>query len=235
VQAGRRFRGLTVALAATALFALPAGAHATPQFRINGTLAGTAKQNVVQFGTLKLHNALYGEWTCKVLAGVAIWNESEEGFASVQGFQPYLCSASKCPGEAFVTTGGHPELIEEENPETKKIVYKATRGSTSLPWPAETVSEAGTRLVIGKMHIVLECPSEALEVQFSMGPLTPLIVNGAKNGLNASHLLFEGEGGKTGYLEPCPVLGVVETTDCRLYFSGELTTLGTEQELVTAE
>ena len=64
--------------------------------------------------------------------------------------------------------------------------------------------------------------------------LEPRIVNGSKNGLKPSHLEFEGSGGKTGHLiTPDICGGTCEQAD--LFLSGSLTTLGTSQQLITAE
>jgi hypothetical protein len=204
-----------------------AAASATPQFSINGALAGAAKQNVVQYGTLALDSTFLGEWKCRVIAGGPVWNEAGNGFASVEAWRPYDCSAPSCPGPAYVRTEEGPEPIEES---TEK--YRPLRRPSTLPWPAETVApEAGvSRLKIRKIKFFLQCPAEAVEVGFSGGPLEPLIVNGTKNGLSPSRVVFEGKGGKTGSL---PGIGV-GSDEVELFLSGELATLGMGQELVTA-
>ena len=144
-----------------------------------------------------------------------------------------MCAASECPGEAFVTPEHEVELNEKINAKSEKE-FTAKRGDTSLPWPAETLTEEGrSRLNIRKMRLSLVCPAQAIEIPFS-GNLEPLIVNGLKNGLSPSHLRFEGEGGKTSWLDaPCDTCLGGEPD--RLYLSGELTTIGTSEELVTAE
>jgi hypothetical protein len=231
-------QGLAAALTVAAFLAAPAVAPATPQFRINGTLAGAAKQNVVQYGTLTLENAFVGEWKCSVLAGLPVWNEGGNGFASVEGLRTYNCSSASCPGAAVVTAENPVELVEKENSK-KEIEYSAKRGFSTLPWPAEAVApQAGvSRLKISKMKLYLDCPAEAPELEYT-GSLEPLIANGAKNGMNPSHLAFEGKGGKTGSLictpvgpPPCGSLG----EGGELFVSGELTTLGAKEELITAE
>jgi hypothetical protein len=224
--------GLAPLVVVAVLSVIPTVAQATPQFRINGNLVGTAHQHIVQYGTLTLKSGFSGEWKCKVIAGAAIWNEGGNGFASLEAWQPYLCSASECPGEAFVTTEMGPELIEKINAQSEKE-YSAKRRNPSLPWPAETFTEEGrSRLNMRKMRLVLNCPQENLAVPFT-GNLEPLIVNGLQNGLSPSHLVFEGQGGKTGFLG-----GACNFLECEafnLYASGELTTLGTSQQLITAE
>jgi hypothetical protein len=210
--------------------AAPAVASATPLWRMNGVLAGTTKKDVIQFGTLTLHNALLGEWKCSVLAGMRVWNEGGNGLASVESWNPYDCSSASCPGAAFVTAEEAVKLEETTNAKGE-IEYSAKRGLSTLPWPAETVApEAGvSRLAIRKIGMILECPAQAVATKFS-GILEPRIVNGIQNGLSPSHVLFEGEGGKTGWLNyPCGDCGY------NLFLSGELTTLGTMgQELITA-
>jgi hypothetical protein len=232
-------QGLAGALTVVVLLAAPAAASAAPQFEMNGIIVGTATRNVVASGTLTLESNLIGELKCRVIAGLAIWNEGGQGLASLEAWQPYDCSAAtECPGEAVVTPEHRPELIEEENSKSEKK-YSAKRGGSSLPWPAEAIApEAGkSRLNIRKIRLNLQCPAEGLAAAF-LGNLEPLIVNGTKNGLSPSHLLFEGKGGKTGFLsagacleEPSRCYG--EGGEPTLYLSGELTTLGTSEELMT--
>ena len=80
--------------------------------------------------------------------------------------------------------------------------------------------------------------AQGLVVAYS-GNLEPLLVTGIKNGLSPSHLVFEGKGGRTGYLSSGACLE--EPPVCygeggsELYVSGELTTIGMSEELVTAE
>jgi hypothetical protein len=64
----KRGMGLMPVLAIAALVVMPAVAEATPQFQINGDLAGTAHQHVVQYGTLTLKSGQVGEWKCRVIA-----------------------------------------------------------------------------------------------------------------------------------------------------------------------
>jgi len=236
----KRAVGLMPVLAIAALVLMPAVAQATPQFRINGFLAGATKQSVVQFGTLTLDNKLLGEFKCKVIAGVEAWNESEKGIAAVEAWEPFNCSSTECLGPVWITAESPPELIE------KKGVYEPQRWSRyvpskgasrpNLPWPAELItSEAGrTALNMRKMKLWIICPREGLEVPFT-GNVEPRVQNGVKNGLFPSHLVFEGKGGYTSFLTSPDIEGGAETENSELFFSGELTTLGTSQELVTAE
>jgi hypothetical protein len=231
MQPRRRLRILTGGLAVAALLWLPAAASATPQWLSNGRLVGTEKQGVVQFGTLTLGNSFVGEWKCGVLEGVPVWNEGGNGFASVDGWRTYNCSAASCPGAAVVTAENPVELINEGSEK-----YKPLRRPSTLPWPAETVApEVGVaRLKVSKIKLFLDCPAEAVEIGFS-GSLEPQIVNGTKNGLSPSHLDFEGKGGKTGSLI-CTPLGPPPcgSEGGELFVSGDLTMLGTGQQLITA-
>jgi hypothetical protein len=216
------------------LLAAPAVASASPRWFINDTLAGPVMQNVVAVGSLTLDFPFVGEWKCGVLAGVPVRNEGGNGLASVESWSQYDCSTASCPGAAYVTTEAPVELLEKEiiKGSEKEVEYSAKRAPRSLPWPAETAApEAGvSRLAISRIGVTLECPAEAYAVKF-VGGLEPRIVNGAKNGLNPSHLVFEGKGGKTGSLECANGL----CDEVGLFLSGELTILGTREELITAE
>jgi len=205
-----------------------------PEFQINGVLAGAAKQNLVVIGALTLHTKLLGEFKCKILAGGQIWNEGGQGVAAFDAWEPFLCSAPECKGQSLVSVEQAVELIEGGT--TEKPTYTPKRGSTSLPWPTEAIiPEAGTtRLNIRKMRLVLVCPEEGVEIPFT-GNLEPRVVNGAGNGLFPTHLLFEGEGGKTSFLSSPFLLCDELPKDCELFASGELTMLGTSQQLITAE
>jgi len=232
--AGRWLRAVATVVTVAIVFAAPAVASATPQWWMNGALAGTTKQNAVQLGTLTMNQINFGEWKCSVLAGVRVWNEGGNGLASVESWVPYDCSSTSCSSGAYVTAELPVELIEKINPKTSEREYEAQRGAKTLPWPAQTAApEAGVpQLAIHKIRLTLECPGEAFQPKFS-GNLEPRIVNGAGNGMSPSHVLFEGKGGKTGSLgwDGCS-LGCEGT---QLSVSGQLTTLGTKQELITTE
>jgi hypothetical protein len=63
------------------------------------------------------------------------------------------------------------------------------------------------------------------------GTLTPILVNGTKNGLKPSHLTFEGKGGTTGSLIVPQFF-----TEREVFVSGEMKILGSAtQQLITAE
>jgi hypothetical protein len=224
-------QGLVIALTVAILFVAPAVASATPQFRINGVLAGPATHNVVAVGSLTMNNKLFGEWKCKVLAGLMVENESEKGVATVESWEPFNCTAQDCPGSVTFRGESSPKL--EEVAKGEKPL--AARGSLSVPWQAELMTdEVGkTALRMRTMRLWLTCPSETFEPQFA-GYIEPRLVNGIGNGLSPTHLLFEGKGGHTSWLNGT-WLGGTETEETKLFFSGELTILGTTQELITAQ
>jgi hypothetical protein len=226
-------------VAALAAFSVtPALAQATPQFHINGVRVGASKQNVVQLGTITMKSPFWGELKCNVLVGAAVGNESEKGVASVDGWEAWGCHATELRGKTFITAETPVNLIEPV-----KGPPEAKRGERTLPWPAQTVTtpEATTALKIGDteklplepVKFVVNAPEELFEVPYE-GTLEPRIVNGTKNGLKPSHLEFEGEGGKTGFLKSPAIFGGKEP-QADLFIKGELTLLGTGQQLVTAE
>jgi hypothetical protein len=170
-----------------------------------------------------------------------VWNESEKGLTAVEGWEPYLCSSAPingkggCAGQSFVTAEGAVELIEETIGSERH--WKAKRGLRTMPWPGELfeTTEKTISLNMRKIKIYLDCPAEGLEVPYE-GNLEPKVINGVKNGLNPSKLLFEGQGGKTNYLVTCDI-GCVENEEIELFVSGELTMLGTDVagvQLITA-
>jgi hypothetical protein len=236
---------LTASLVVAALLSLPAVASATPQWLSNGRLvgsgglAGIEKQGVVQFGTLALQSKVFGEFKCKIIAGAPVWNASEKGLNAVEGWEPYLCNSAPingkggCVGQSVVTTEEGVGLIVEGTSE--KPVYKPLRGKRTLPWTGELfeTTEKTTSLNVHKIKIYLDCPAEGLEVPYE-GNLEPKVINGVKNGMSPSKLVFEGEGGKTSYLVTCVLHGCLEDPESRLFVSGELTMLGTSQQLITA-
>jgi hypothetical protein len=235
VLARKRFQVLMVVLAAAGALALPAGAHATPRWFVNGMLSGPARHNVTAYGTLTMDNKLYGVWKCDTLAGLTAGNETEKGVATVEAWKPFNCSTPECRHPRVVTERP-PELIERENSK-KEVEYPPPPPPVqSLPWPAELItSQTGKpALKMRKMRITLVCEEEGFELPFT-GYLEPPIVNGAKNGMNPSHIVFEGKGGLTSYLVSPYIEGGLETENSELFFSGELTTLGTGEELITAE
>ena len=81
----KRLLSLLAAASVAVILATPAVAQATPQFQINGNLAGTAHQ---QYGALTLKSALFGEWKCRVLTGLAAWNEGGKGSPGSKPFSP---------------------------------------------------------------------------------------------------------------------------------------------------
>ena len=230
------FAGLAPLVAAATLFAAPAAAQ-TPQFKVNGVLAGLTKINVTEFGKLTFTNSFIGEFKCPILAGAPVWNEGELGHVALEGWQPYLCTTKaggavkECPN-AYVTAEDAVELHTEENTKTKKIEYSVGHGKTNLPWYGE-LEEPEPGLVKEKLSnvvLLMNCPNQGLELSFT-GTLEPTIVNGKKNGLFPGHLTFEGQGGKTGLLRAF----VLPEAEEPLYVSGELAEVGTGEQLINTE
>jgi hypothetical protein len=225
-------QGLATALTVAMLFAAPAVASATPRFRINGVFAGVSEQKVIALGTLAMDNKLFGEWKCRVIAGLAVWNGTEKGLAEVETWEPFGCSTKECPGAGSVTTEEAPRLLEKRNAKGE-TEYSAERRKSSVPWPAETLTGVGPQLNIRKMRLIFHCPAEQFESVYT-GNIEPRIVNGIGNGLSPSHLLFEGKGGHTSWLNGT-WLGGAETEETQLFVSGELTILGNAEQLITAD
>jgi hypothetical protein len=255
----KRLQGLVAALVVAVPLAAPTVASATPQWLLNGVLAGPTKQNVTQFGTLTLQSKFFGEFKCKIIAGAPVWNESGKGFNAVEAWQQagmpsggmpsqpllavstpispagpvcsYTGEGPGCKQQAFVTDEAEPELIENS-----EIVFHPGRAKRTVPWPGELfeTTEKTTSLNMHKIKIYLDCPTEGLEVVYE-GNLEPRVVNGVRNGMSPSKLVFEGQGGKTSYLVTCDLEGCVENERTELFVSGELTMLGTSQELISAK
>jgi hypothetical protein len=230
------FIRLLVMMVLAGFAALPAASQGA-QFHINGALGEAAHQNVTVYGNITMTNKLYGEWKCKIVAGMPVWNEGGKGWAAVEGWEPFLCTTagSTCEGIPFVTAEHSVELIEKINAKSEKE-YSAKRGPTSLPWLGESFSpEAGKNSInIKKMRITWDCPEEGFELPFT-GNLEPSITNGVKNGLNPTHLRFEGKGGKTSFLTSPLIEGGAETENSEMFLSGELTVLGTSEQLISLE
>jgi hypothetical protein len=145
-------------------------------------------------------------------------------------------------GAAFISAETAVKLIVRENT-LKELVPEAKRGESSLPWPAHTVTtpEATTALKMGNteklpaqpVKFLVNCPGEGFEVPYE-GTLQPHMINGTKNGLKPSHLVFESSE-KTGFLKTPDICGG-ECSMADLTVEGEVTMLGTaSQQLVTAE
>ena len=222
------------ALAVAALVLMPAIAQASPKFFINGIAAGAKHEAIVQYGPISLENHFLGKIKCQNLASGNIWNSSEKGFGNTEGYTTYACTAEPvaCAG-VFATAEKPVEVTERIIASEKKKV--AQRGATDLPWEGEAVQEeGGEKLKKIKLYVSLTAvmPCLNLEVQFK-GTLEPLSINGLANGLSPSHLLFQGNGGQTGFLTTAKFGSGEEVS--RGYLSGELTTVGGNVELVTAE
>jgi hypothetical protein len=252
MQPRKPLQVLIAGLAVPALLSLPAAASAAPQWRLNGVLAGPTKQGVSQFGTLTLTNAILGEFKCKIIAGASVRNESGKGLYAVEAWEagtPFgspailgvietgsssVCSyTGNLPGckEGAEVTAESVELIEE----TEKH-YTPKRRLRTFPWPGELfeTTEKTTSLNLHKIKIFLDCPREGLEIPYE-GNLEPKVMNGAKNGMSPSKLVFEGNFGNPPiWLGTCSFGVPCESEEHNLYVSGELTLLGTTEQLVTA-
>jgi hypothetical protein len=105
-----------------------------------------------------------------------------------------------------------------------------------LPWTGEAVEEEGSeklkKFKTNGIRVTIVAPCFNAEIPFE-GALEPIAINGAKNGLHASHLTFEGKGGKTNFLTS-PVLPSKNGENIG-YTIGEVKTIGTAIQLVTIE
>jgi hypothetical protein len=221
-----------------------------PRFYVNGTLAGSGpvagagETNVVQFGTITMKSPFLGEIKCQALVGAPVSNESERGVAPVDGWETWNCRMPDClKGSASVTAAKPLQLIQYENPK-KEIVIEVIRPEprTTLPWSAEMTERERLKLFrMGStekqppapVKFWVDCPGEGLEVPYE-GELAPIVHNGTKNGLKPSQMEFEGNGGRTGHLLTPDICGG-ECEQADLFLSGQLTILGTMQQLITAE
>jgi hypothetical protein len=218
--------GLASSVAAVAVSVAPAPAQATPQFRINGALAGTGKQNAVVSGSTTIDNALLGEIKCDVLESLQVWNESGKGLAETDGYTTYGCTAAPPCNGVFATAEMPIEVTERENPKTKELEKVARRGPSTLPWLGEAIEEEGTekfrRLKTNAVKLTIVAPCFDLEFPFEEVS-EPKIVNGAKSGLKPTHLEFENQGGP-----------IVCEGKCRPV-NGRLAMAGGMSQLITAE
>jgi hypothetical protein len=219
---------------ALATFAMAPAVGQAYQWKQNGIVVGLNHEDTTVFGNLTLTNKVFGEFKCKIVMGDPLWNESGIGKDAVEGWNPNICEYAGegvgCKKQAFITAEHPVELIEEKT--TEKTIYKPKRGLRTEPWPGEAfeTTEKTKSINIHKIKIYLDCPGEGLEAPFE-GNLEPKFINGTKNGLSPSHLVFEGKGGKTTWLVTCALEGCVENERTELYVSGELTILGIGQQL----
>jgi hypothetical protein len=105
-----------------------------------------------------------------------------------------------------------------------------------LPWQGEATEEEGgeklRKIKTKGVKVTIVAPCFGLEVPFE-GALEPIAINGSKSGLKASHLLFEGKGGKTGFLTT-KVLPVEKEENIG-YTIGEVKTIGSMVQLINLE
>jgi hypothetical protein len=232
-------RGLAVVLGVVAFAAMPTVAQAHPKFFINGKKAGSAHEPIIGYGAVVLENTVIGKLVCQNLASGNVWNETtegtEKGLANTEGYTTYNCTAEpECKG-VFATAEKPVEVTEKEN-SNKEKVHVAQRGPSTLPWTGEAVEEeGGEKLKKIKTHgikVTIVAPCLSIEIPFE-GALEPISVNGAKNGLHASHLTFEGKGGRTGFLTT-PIFGAEKEENIG-YTSGEVTVIGQGVQLISVE
>lgn len=244
----KKLSSFLVAILATVAFgAVAAVSQAELRFSLNGKLAGNVHENVTQWGTLTMKSPFWGEITCKVILGAPVWNEAtegrpERGIAAYEGWEPFVCHATRLKGKTFITAETAVQLIERENTHHEKV-YEAKRGAPTMPWPTEprTTPEATTvfhmgnteKLPVEPMKIIVNAPEELFEVPYA-GTLAPRWINGTKNGLKPTRIEFEGESGKTGFLITPDICGG-NCSMANLYLKGELSLLGAKQQLVTVE
>jgi hypothetical protein len=226
--------GLAPALA-VALLLIPAVAQAAPKFFINGVAVGKKHEPNVIYGPIELQNHFLGKIKCQNLASGNIWNESEKGLGNTEGYTTYGCTAEPVSCAGVFATAEKPVEVTERTIEGQKKKI-AQRGATDLPWNGEVIKEeTGEKLTKIKTHgisVTIVMPCLNLEVPFE-GVLEPISVNGLGNGLTPSHLVFQGKGGKTGFLTTTK-LGTAEENNIG-YTIGEVASVGASVELITAE
>lgn len=227
--------GLAPVLVLVALVMTPAVAQAAPKFYINGQLAPKKHEPIVNFGAISLENHFLNKIKCENLASGNIWNESEKGLANTEGYTTYSCTAEPTACAGVFATAEKPVEVTERTFEGKKE-HIAVRGKSTLPWSGEVVKEeTGEKLTKIKTHgiaVTIVMPCLNLEIPFE-GALEPISYNGLGNGLSPSHLVFQGKGGKTGFLTTTK-LGTQEEDNIG-YTIGEVASVGTQVELITAE
>jgi alpha-tubulin suppressor-like RCC1 family protein len=212
------------------------------EWKSNGVKLSTTHVQIASFGSLKYEDTTspVGKLTCTAIMGGGGWNEGSSteltGFGSVEGFNTSGCSREPaCPG-AFVTAEP-PVTGATETKGTEKVVV-ARRPPTSLPWKGEVIEglnaekSISLKVKLSPIEMNLVEPCEKFEIPMA-GTLEPILVNGSKNGLKPSHLMFEGKGGTTGHL--ITPAGVTQT-EREVFVSGEMKILGTStQQLINAE
>jgi hypothetical protein len=189
-------------------------AEGLPKWKVNGELATSSKVAISQLGAITLESSVVGKLKCQNFFGGNVWNAIGRGNSNTEGYTTYSCSSEpECQG-AFLTA--EPPL------------ESGKRAGSNLPWAGELGEvEKETRLDFN-IRLTLVAPCKTVEVPYE-GILRPKFNNGTTNGLHPSHVVFEGKGGKTGSLTS-PTLA----TEKEGYLSGELTTSGTNIQLITA-
>lgn len=229
---------VALVLGVASALAMPAVAQASPKFFVNGVKVGTAKTGLINYGEIELKNAVLGNIKCQNLASGFIWNEqtegTEKGVFITEGYTTYGCEAKpECKG-VFATAEMPVEVTEHKN-EKGNTEHIAQRGPTTLPWSGEAIEvteglETFTKIKTHGIKVTIVAPCVPIEVPFE-GALEPIATNGKKNGLQASHVTFQGEGGKTGHL----VAKSLPEGGQNGYTTGELKSIGSLVQLITLQ
>jgi alpha-tubulin suppressor-like RCC1 family protein len=214
-------------------------------WQVNALNIGTVPSPISDWGTLTFENSfdhsLVGKVTCHVVAGGNLWNEGEAGFGKTEGFGTFDCTKepTACPG-TFLTAEEELKLAEVVQGTEK--VKVAEHGNPTVPWESEMSEAENTEKTkkflkdkISKVGLTMDLPCEPLPGEYRFtGTLEPIVENGIGNGLSPTHLKFEGKGGQTGHLLSLnfPTLNEAER---EVYVSGELTIVGSSQQLITGE
>jgi alpha-tubulin suppressor-like RCC1 family protein len=165
-----------------------------PRFYLNEALAVAKLESTLGAGEVTLENKVLGTIKCRVLDNGTVDNQTERGQAAIDAFLASPCTSAQhpsCPG--IFATAEKP--LESASEKTEPV-----RGALTTPWSGEAynIAESETsefrRLEAAHVGItVVVPPCEArlgMEVFFE-GTLVPRIVNGTKNGLSPSHLVFD--------------------------------------------
>jgi hypothetical protein len=240
---------------------------AFPKFFINGTKLTSTHRPIVFFGTVMLQNSTLGNITCNTEFTGAAYNETtegtEKGLENTLGYTTFECHEE--PGDTCRVKNTKGEEVEgiyltADAPPVSGTEAHET-GISSLPWTGEAVEREEGRRQILTHHLVLwivlppsavgrgfgclgteiQCEDQEGTLEKEKGfQLAPLFVNGAKNGLKASHAELLGETGATekGFPETgrlvCPATGGPgdgSMTATKLVWGG----LGGSWELVSLE
>lgn len=218
---------------ATASLAIPAtAAQASVQWRVNGALVGTTSVGTTFWGNWEVQNSVIGNIKCHLVGDLPVRNEGDAARAAVEELDPANCytSPNPCPG-VFLTTEAPVELRERTTPPPKsEKLYEARRGPMGLPWQSEGTEKPEAGLSISGVKLTVVAPCFSLEVPFE-GTLEPQVINGTKNGLKPSRLVFGGTSPRVLTTKDLPT----EKEQNTLSVVGEAKFNGESVQLVTLE